>query len=137
VRELQAVHLRATPFHAPVGGTLQETNHADRWKAHEIIHAQDDGTLHHPVNHQSMLRRIDRGQARVIAFEHQPVGRDDAVKVPERGETDAGDAICGEPIDRATFDVGLELRRLTVGVGDHSSAQPAGPGRYVGRQIAR
>jgi len=52
-----------------------------RRKAPDVFHREDQRFLDKTMKHQPVLRRIDRGDASVVAFIEQAVRRDDAVEI--------------------------------------------------------
>ena len=76
---------------------------------HQVVHRQDDGAFHHAVNHQPMLLRINFGQARVIALEHDTRRRNNPLEICQWCKTDRCNAVGCQPVDGAALHVGFVL----------------------------
>ena len=84
VRVLAAIELGASPFHAGIGGALEEIDFIDARQPLEIVQREDQRLIDQPVHHQAVVVRIDLRDATVMAFEAEPVRRDDAVELMQR-----------------------------------------------------
>ena len=71
--------------------------------------------VHQPVDHQPVLGGIDLGDAGMVAFEAQSVGRDDAIEFMQRCEIDRGNRVGCQPGHITAHDFFLELRWRPVG----------------------
>jgi hypothetical protein len=83
---------RTAPVARGVAGTLEEVDARYRREADEIVHREDEGPLHQPVQHQPVLRRVDVRHATVLTLEDRAGGRDDTVQVLEGRERHAPSA---------------------------------------------
>ena len=99
------------PFARAVATTLQHQRASDRRQPLDLRHGQRERSIDHAVNDQSMLRRIDRLDARMVPFAVQRRGRDRSHGRLKRSE--AGTRLrrlrVPVPADRL-----LERRALTV-----------------------
>ena len=99
------------PFTRAVAATLQHQRASDRRQPLDLRHRQREGAIDHAVNDQSMLRRIDRRDARMVPFVVQRRRRDRSHGRLKRSE--AGTRLrrlrVPVPADRL-----LERRALTV-----------------------
>jgi hypothetical protein len=66
-------------FVAWVTRAFEEIDVRLRRKAPDVVHGKDKRLVDQAVEHQPVLRRVDRGDAGVMAFVEQSVRRDDAV----------------------------------------------------------
>jgi hypothetical protein len=86
--ELAAVQLRPAPFHARIRRAFEEIGPVLPREAHDVFHREHQRRVHQPVDHQPVLPRVDLGDAGMVAFETQPVGRDDPLHLVQRREVD-------------------------------------------------
>ena len=82
-----------------IARAFHEQDARDGGKAFQILHRIFHRLVHHAVNDQAVLRRVDGGNAIVMALEMQARGRDDAPQRLQRRE--GGGAAGGD--SRITF----------------------------------
>ena len=73
--------------HAAVSRALQPVNAGYRRKALYFLHGEDRGTVHHAVNHQSVLPGVNVGE--MLIAEHQEMERgwcDDSYRILKRSQ---------------------------------------------------
>ncbi len=105
-----------------------------RWEAPDVIHGEDQRLVDEAMEHQAVLRRIDRGDAGMMALVEQSVRRDDAVEVlqwcpPGRGE------ILRQILWDILDNILLEWRRRSIRLASHGIAGGLHPLWNVWRQI--
>src|SRR6266702_3718609 len=86
------------------------------------------------MEHQPMLRRIDGGNAAMMALVEQTVRRDDAVEILQR-RPPRGRKVLLQIFRNILDDILLERRWRSVGLASHGIARRLHPLRDVGRQV--
>src|SRR5882762_2021012 len=105
-----------------------------RRKAPDVIHSEDQGPVDEAMEHQPMLRRIDGGNAAMMALIEQTVRRDDAVEILQRRPPRGGKVLL-QIFRDILDDILLERRRRSVELAPHGIARRLHPLRNVGRQV--
>ena len=108
-----AVRLRL-PLAAAVAGTLEKVDPRHRWQPAEVIHRQNERSIDQAMNGQPMFSRIDVRYARVVPFEVERRGRDDADGVLQRSA--AGRRLHTRGLAAAAPRALLEPRAFAVGL---------------------
>ena len=103
---------RLGPVRQRVAGALQEVEPRDGRIAHQRVHGERQGLLHHAMDDQAMRGRIDVGDAGMMPLEDQPVGRDDAVLILQRRHAPVRPVLAvHQDIGAPSHDVRLERAR--------------------------
>ena len=101
----------------------------------QILHREDQRTIDQAVQHQPVLRRIDRGNAAMMALVEQSVRRDDAVELLQRRRLGRGNILLQRLRD-VLDDALLERRRRAIELAARRIARRLHPLGNVGRKIA-
>jgi hypothetical protein len=97
-----------------VAGALEKMDARDHRIAEQRVHREDQGTLHHPVDQQAMLVRVDLRHAAMTALEMQAARRDGALERLERSADGAAARGARLRAHEGPSDLALELRRSAV-----------------------
>ena len=84
VRALHRGLAGAFPLARAVARAFEEVDARHGRETLQLVHREDERAIDEPVNRQRMRRRIQIGDAGMMAFEVQRRGRDDAVRVVQR-----------------------------------------------------
>ena len=132
--KLQRIQLRATPFHPAIGRTFDEMNPRRGRKPQNILHGQNQRPIDQPMDHKSMLVRIDVGSSRMVSLEEQSVRSDNPMQVLQRRETDGRLGSSREPRHVPPDHASLGIGGPAIGPIDNTYAKRLGPRIIRGRR---
>ncbi len=117
-----------------IAGAFEEMDSRLRREAPDVLHGEDHRLVDEAMEHQPMLRRVDRGNAAVMPFVEQPVRRDNAVQISKRCPSGRGQIL--RQIVRNIFNHALlERRRRSIKLASHRIARFLHPLGNIWREI--
>ena len=117
-----------------IAGAFEEMDARLRGKTPDVIPGEDQRLVDKAMEHQPVLRRINRGNPAVMAFVEQSVRRDDAVEILQRRPPGRGD-ILRQIFRNVLDDPLLERRWRAVELLSHGSAGRFHPFRNIRREV--
>ena len=90
-------------------------NARHRWKAHQLIHREEQRTPDESVDEQPVFIRVDVRNPGVVPRKVQAVGRDDPVQVLQGSEVHRGPFVREQPVNVPADHFTLKAGGLSVG----------------------
>src|SRR6266700_2441452 len=88
IRYLKALHHGFVMRHAAISSALYKMDPRYRWEALQFIHRKNQRAVHHAVDHETVLARINVGEARTSARHEVERGwRDNSRRILKRSQS--------------------------------------------------